>query len=448
MTAPKSESSLTSYRFSGRIASWLNVTGGVVLMLLVVQFATGLVLAFYYVPSIDHAHTTVSFIEKVLSSGSWLRSLHHYGSQWLPVFLFLHLIRLRWCEAYKHRQAQWTTSVVLLGLVMAAGATGYSLPWDARAFFSTRIAEGLLGGLPFVGRYARMWLLGGTDISTLTLSRFFALHVLVTPFLILVVVGWRLMKAPCPSWAIINRSAIAAGVVFIGLAVWTLMTPAPLGPAVANATSEYLPRPGGQFLWLYQSLKYLPGGLGSLVGVVVPGLGLFVLLLVPWLRIGFLRKFSKDPQGLMASVILGVAALWILTMTATSYLSDRRDPRIRQQLAKQASEENAYRSAPFRPAPLRPLDEAALSPTGSPPAAYVQFCANCHGAYGEGAKQGTLRFPPLRGVSAKPRRAVNDIVNLLNDPTAFGLEPPMRSFATKLTEMQKREIAEWVVKLK
>jgi cytochrome c553 len=59
-----------------------------------------------------------------------------------------------------------------------------------------------------------------------------------------------------------------------------------------------------------------------------------------------------------------------------------------------------------------------------------------------------LKFPPLLDVSAKPRRSVDDIVELLKDPTAYGLQPPMRSFSTKLTEEQMREIAEWIVKLK
>jgi cytochrome c553 len=59
-----------------------------------------------------------------------------------------------------------------------------------------------------------------------------------------------------------------------------------------------------------------------------------------------------------------------------------------------------------------------------------------------------LKFPPLLDVSAKPRRTVDDIVALLRDPTAYGLQPPMRSFADKLSEQQMREIGEWVVKLK
>jgi mono/diheme cytochrome c family protein len=78
----------------------------------------------------------------------------------------------------------------------------------------------------------------------------------------------------------------------------------------------------------------------------------------------------------------------------------------------------------------------------------MKFCVNCHGPNGEGARQGRLNFPPLQGVSAKPRRTVDDIVGLLKDPSVYGLEPPMRSFTDKLTEPQMREIAEWIVKLK
>src|ERR1041384_5917926 len=177
-----------------RIRPWLQTTGGVVAVLLLVQFLTGVLLAFYYVPSVDHAHTTVSYIEKVVSSGSWLRSLHHYGSQWLAVFSFIHVIRLFFDRAYTNNRRQWIVALLLLGLVMAAGGTGYSLPWDARAFFSTRIAEGLMAGLPVAGSIARLWLLGGSDISPVTLSRFFALHVLVIPALIAAVVLWRLFR--------------------------------------------------------------------------------------------------------------------------------------------------------------------------------------------------------------------------------------------------------------
>ena len=92
--------------------------------------------------------------------------------------------------------------------------------------------------------------LGGNDISTLTLSRLFAVHVLITPFALLGVIGWWLSRKAC--WTNVNRNAIAGAVVFVALAIWCLKFPAPLGPPVEAMSAEYLPRPGAQFLWLYQ----------------------------------------------------------------------------------------------------------------------------------------------------------------------------------------------------
>ena len=392
-----------------RIRPWLEATSGIVAVLLAVQFATGILLAFYYVPSTDHAYVTVEFIEKTVSSGAWIRSVHHYGSQWLTFFLFLHVVRLFLTGAYLNQNRQWIASVVLLGLVMAAGGTGYSLPWDARAFFSTRIAEGLVAGLPFAGRMGRLWLLGGSEISTITLSRFFALHVLVIPGLIVAVMVWRGLRQPE-----LRRNTIAAGLVFAALALWSLKFHAPLGPSKALMGPDYLPRPGAQFLWLYQSLKYVPAGLASIVGLVLPGTALLALLLL-----GRLRK-----SRLIGGVLIGGAALLISVMTAASYISDYRNPRVREQLARQDI------------------------PAAAAPVLYVKWCANCHGSNGQGAQQGQLRFPQLRGVGAKPRRTVDDIVSLLKDPEAYDLLPPMRSFSSKLTEPEMREIAEWVHRLR
>ena len=419
------------------VRPWLQTTTGIVAVLLLVQFLTGVLLAFYYVPSVDHAYTTVSYIEKVVSSGSWIRSLHHHGSQWLSVFVFLHVMRLFWSEAYVANRIQWIAGILLLGLVMAAGGTGYSLPWDARAFFSTRVAEGLMAGLPLAGRMARLWLLGSSEISPVTLSRFFALHVLVIPALICIVVLWRLFRSQIAA-LFGPRDAIAGVVVFLALALWALKYPAPLGPPVAEAGVDYLPRPGAQFLWLYQSLKYIPGGLGSIAGVVLPGIVLAVLVALPWLK----------RQRLIAGSLLGIGLALVVIMTTASYLGDRRDPRTAQQLAVQTAQEEAWRRQPFNPATITLAAATSNAAGGGPPDMFTKFCANCHGSHGQGAQQGPLRFPPLLEVSTKPRRSVDDIVALLKDPAAYGLQPPMRSFANKLTEEQMREIAEWIVKLK
>ncbi|HSL55406.1 MAG TPA: c-type cytochrome, partial [Pyrinomonadaceae bacterium] len=267
----------------------------------------------------------------------------------------------------------------------------------------------------------------------------FALHVLVIPALMSAVVVWRLFRSQIAA-LFGPRDAIISSRVFLALALWALKNPAPLGPAVTEAGADYLPRPGAQFLWLYQSLKYIPGGLGSIVGVVLPGIVLAVLVVLPWLK----------RQRLIAGSLLGAGVVLIFIMTTASYLSDRRDPKAAQQFARQTAAEEAWRREPFKPATitLAATSTSDAAATGGAPDMYTKFCANCHGPHGEGAQQGPLRFPPLLDVSAKPRRSVDDIVGLLKDPTAYGLQPPMRSFSDKLTEEQMREIAEWIVQLK
>src|SRR5437763_7961706 len=173
--------------------AWIRTTAGVVCLLLALQLVTGALLSFYYVPSAESAHATVSYVEKVVPAGSWIRALHFYGSQMLPAALVLHLAQMLWRGAYARKPVGWVACVLLLALSLANGATGYSLPWDARAFFSTRVAESVAGGLPLGGAAARAWLVGGSEISTLTLSRFFALHALLVPALLLAVVCARLL---------------------------------------------------------------------------------------------------------------------------------------------------------------------------------------------------------------------------------------------------------------
>jgi ubiquinol-cytochrome c reductase cytochrome b subunit len=460
------------------LSAWSRTTAGVVVMLLAVQLITGLLLAFYYVPSAESAHTTVSFIEKVLPAGSWLRAMHHYGSQWLTLALVVHLAQMFWRATYRRRPVGWMAAVILLMLVLAGGATGYSLPWDARAFFGTRVAEGIAGGTPFVGDLSRRWLIGGTDITPVTLARFFALHVLVTPALIFLTLVARLFifreralvtaeeERKLERWmrGQMARNAIVAGLVFLLLALYAYLNYAPLGPPADTAAPGYLPRPGAQFRWLFQLLKYLPGQMASVVAVALPALIFIGLASLPFLNPPRLRRVVAHPRRITGAALFALGFALFTIMTAISYYKDARDPVIRAQLARQDSEEAAFRAAPFVPLRTR-TSESAIDETTtdnsntsgngntssqkiisatSPPESYVAKCSGCHGTRGQGVKI----YPRLIGINAKPRRTVEDIINIMNDPQAYGLDPLMPSFANKLTEDEKREIAEWTASLK
>jgi ubiquinol-cytochrome c reductase cytochrome b subunit len=472
----------------GGLKAWARTTAGVVAMLLAVQIVTGVLLAFYYVPSTESAHTTVAYIEKVLPAGSWLRAIHHYGSQWLTLFLVLHLVQMFWRATYRRRPVGWIASVLLLALVLAGGVTGYSLPWDARAFFGTRVAEGIAGGMPLVGDLSRSWLLGGGEITPITLARFFALHALVVPALILIIVAARLFvfrergvvseqeERRLEGWMYgqMARNAIVAGVVFVLLALWAAKFYAPLGPAADTAAPGYLPRPGAQFLWLFQMLKYLPGRAASVVAVALPGLILLGLASLPFLNPPRVRKVVAHPRRTVGALLFALGFALVASMTIIAYVEDAREPRVQAQLKRQDEEEAAFRAAPFTPLRARasesnidetpgetdksdgaemkpsPSPNAETKPTPtllsatSPPSSYVTRCSGCHGTRGQGVKI----YPPLIGISGKPRRTVEDIIAILNNPSSYGMDPLMPSFADKLSEDEKREIANWIVALK
>jgi ubiquinol-cytochrome c reductase cytochrome b subunit len=486
------------------LEAWTRTTAGAVWMLLALQFLTGILLAFYYVPSTESAHTTVAYIEKVLPAGSWLRALHHYGSQWLTLFLLLHLAQMFGRAAYRRRPVAWIACILLLVLILSNGATGYSLPWDARAFFGTRVAEGLAGGLPLLGSIARRWLLGGVEISALTLVRFYAVHLLVMPALIMFTVAARLFifrereatdfrqetratnpVQPRSMWRREQaaRQVVSAGLIFLALALYAALVYAPLGPGAESVAPDYLPRPGWQFLWLFQMLKYIPGRAGSVIALGFPGLLFTSLLALPFLDSLPRLKLLDHSGRKLGATLFALSLIFFALMTVIAYVGDRRDPRIRAQLARQADEEKAFRAQPFEPLRLRSgeadddasqtgtntvgsgdaassasanVAQTSSSSSGNPPAqagpinsnaapdAYLKNCANCHGTRG----QGFSIFPKLTGVSSKPHRTVEDLIAILDDPAAYGLKPPMKSFADKLTAEEKRQISEWVASLK
>ncbi|HEX3557733.1 MAG TPA: cytochrome b N-terminal domain-containing protein [Pyrinomonadaceae bacterium] len=486
---------------SGGLSAWARSMAGVVFLLLALQLVTGVLLCFYYVPSAESAHATVSYVEKVLPAGSWLRALHFYGSQLLPLALALHLLQMLWRGAYARKPAGWVASVLLLALVLANGATGYSLPWDARAFFSTNVAENVVGGLPLVGAAAQAWLVGGAEISTLTLSRFFALHALVVPALLLAVVCARVFifseslearderagsskpeaARPTPrqaearhptggdlstrdsarTLAQLARNAFVCGVVFAALALYASKYPAPLGPAAEAAPPGYLPRPGAQFLWLFQLLKFFPRPVASLVAFLLPAALLTMLALLPFTRSGRVARAATHKRRRLGLFVFAASALLVVGLTTFARLQDARDPRVREQLAKQAEKEAEFRRAPFvplrtggaeaaagtdagnasSPKPAAPTDATQVAP---PPEAFTRNCAKCHGQHAEGKSI----YPALVGLSSRPHRTLEDIVAILNDPRSYGLESRMPSFAKKLTDDEKRAVAEWVVSLK
>jgi len=177
--------------------NWFFTLGSVLLFLLALQFVTGVTLTMYYVPMPAYAYESLRFIMTQLKFGSMLRGLHFFGASFIVIFAVLHLLRVLFFGAYKSpREVTWGTGIVLLLLVLAFGLTGYLLPWDQRAYWATVVTINIAKSTPLVGTYIANIMRGGPDIGALTLSRWYATHVILLPVsvLLFVVVHLYLMR--------------------------------------------------------------------------------------------------------------------------------------------------------------------------------------------------------------------------------------------------------------
>src|SRR4029077_6156803 len=159
-------------------ARFAYIFGSGLLFIFLSQIITGVFLALYYVPSADHAHTSVAYITKAVTAGSFLRSLHEYGASAMIIVLLLHLSQTYLYGSYKGpREILWVSGCVLFALVLGMAFTGYLLPWDQRAYFATAVGTNAASEVPLIGETLKRMMRGGTEMGTLTISRFFVAHV-------------------------------------------------------------------------------------------------------------------------------------------------------------------------------------------------------------------------------------------------------------------------------
>lgn len=146
-----------------------------------------------YVPSPDHAYGSITYIMNGVQFGWLIRGIHHWGASLLVVVVFIHMLRVFFYGAYKYpREFTWVTGVVLFLLTLGMGFTGYLLPWNQRSFWATMVGTEIAGTAPGVGGFILRVLRGGTDLSALTLARFFSMHIWIFPAIAMLVVGTHL----------------------------------------------------------------------------------------------------------------------------------------------------------------------------------------------------------------------------------------------------------------
>ncbi|MHB8731129.1 MAG: cytochrome b N-terminal domain-containing protein [bacterium] len=277
--------------------------GSATLFLLVVQVVTGIILAMNYSPAPEHAYDSITFIMSQVLFGPVLRGLHHWGSSALVILVGLHMLRTFVWGSYKApREVTWMAGVVLLLIVMGFAFTGYLLPWTQRSYWATVVGTKIVGTVPVLGAWLLQLVRGEAGVGPVTLARFYAIHVLLLPALLVPVVIFHLYLvykhgiAPAPG----NEATVAKnkrfypeqlaedlGVSLLILLVLFALTAwkgVPTEVRADPASTTYVPRPEWYFLFFFQLLKYFEGPLWEPVGVVVlPVVATLLLFLVPLL---------------------------------------------------------------------------------------------------------------------------------------------------------------------
>jgi quinol-cytochrome oxidoreductase complex cytochrome b subunit len=159
---------------------------------------TGVLLMFYYVPSVERAYPTMKEIQLSVPLGQFTRNMHRWSAHAMVLVVILHMARVFYTGAYKPpREFNWVVGVVLLLLTLGASFTGYLLPWDQLAYWAITVGTNIASYAPVAGQVARALLLGGSEVGQNALIRFYTLHVAVLPVAITLLVSlhlWRVRK--------------------------------------------------------------------------------------------------------------------------------------------------------------------------------------------------------------------------------------------------------------
>jgi quinol---cytochrome c reductase cytochrome b subunit, bacillus type len=186
--------------------NWYYTLGSATMFAFVNQAVTGVFLAMYYDPSATQAYGSVQHIINDVWLGAFVRGMHKWGATVMVVLVFLHMGRVFFFGAYKYpRELNWIIGVVLLILTMAMAFTGYLLPFDQRSFWATVVGVNINASGPIVGPYLADFLRGGSEFGATTLSRFYAIHMLLIPVLIAALIGAHLflvskLGTTAPPW--------------------------------------------------------------------------------------------------------------------------------------------------------------------------------------------------------------------------------------------------------
>ena len=442
-------------------ASYWYVFGSATLIVLAVQIVTGIILCFYYSPSSWTAWESTQFIYRHVWGGSFLISLHYWGASAMIILMSMHLLQVLVFGAYKKpRELQWVVGVSLFFIVLSMGLTGYLLPWDLNAYFATQVAINIAASVPIVGPFIYHFLSDGSTLGTLTLGRFFGLHVWATPAAIIALVGLHLFifRHNSPAGPPADEPQVTFGrfypnqlfmdtavamLAFAIIVVLAFVMPAPLLAKADPNNAQFIPAPAWYFYALYGLLRMFPQNLSLVPTVILPGLFTMVLLLLPWLDRNPNRALARRPFTI-PFVILSVALIVGITVYSAKVIGEE----VAKSPVGQTPVEGYGAPASQEAVPTIALtypQTAAAGPVGS--TVFAQNCASCHGAEGKGVPGA---FPPLAGnpfVTGDAAKVIGAVMHGMTTPISVNgaaYHGAMPAWASKLSPAEVAAVVTYI----
>ncbi|MBD9367522.1 cytochrome bc complex cytochrome b subunit [Xanthomonas sp. XNM01] len=340
--APMYRKHMTEYYAPKNFNIWY-IFGVLSMVVLVNQILTGIFLTMHFKPSAAEAFASVEYIMRDVEWGWLIRYMHSTGASLFFIVVYIHMFRgLMYGSYQKPRELVWILGMLIYLVLMAEAFLGYVLPWGQMSFWGAKVIISLFGAIPVIGNGLTEWIMGDYLPSDATLNRFFALHVIALPLVLLLLVvlhlgalhevgsnnpdGVEIKKGPKGNrW---SPTAPADGVPFhpyytvkdafyvcflliIGAFI-IFFAPAFGGwflehdnftEANKLVTPEHI-KPVWYYTPYYAMLRVVPDKLG---GVLVMFGAIAILFLVPWLDRAKVKSYRY--RGLMSKLLLGVFAV-------------------------------------------------------------------------------------------------------------------------------------------
>jgi quinol-cytochrome oxidoreductase complex cytochrome b subunit len=306
-----------------------------------VEAFTGLILMIYYTPSPEEAYTSILNLMNNVPYGNLLRNIHRLGAEGMVIFTVLHMLRTFLTGSYKkERSFTWLTGVVLLVVTLGLSFSGYLLPWDQLAYWAVTIGTSMAEAAPLFGNEVNLILRGAPDIGAGGLLRFYLLHVVLLPFMAVLIISIHYYKVSrehsislpakyeedelpkdelkeakqridfLPDLMTHEMFLTSIGIFILVLAS-AFFYSAPL-EHIANPQQTPLDTKAPWYFWWLQGMLKL--GDKTLMGIILPTIIFGMLFAVPYIDRNPYRRAHKRP------IAIAVGLLSVLTLVVLSYM--------------------------------------------------------------------------------------------------------------------------------